>query len=94
MFDPDILIIGGIKAVGALIKKTIVAPFLITIGGIPINAIVLLIFLWMLAETWYKIDKNNGGEASSKIQRVIGTARFTKWFIIGMFSVIGFILAL
>lgn len=97
MFDPDILIIAGIKKLGILIYKSItslISPFTITIGGIPIFAIVLLILLWKFIEIWYMYDKTNGGEMSTKIQSIISSSKFVKWFMIGTFSLMGLILAI
>lgn len=95
MLDPDVLILAGLKKLGVILHKMVIEPLSFTIGGIPINAICLLLFLLVTIEQLYMYDKNHGGTISAKIKsKVLDSPKFIKWFVAGIFGLIGLILSI
>jgi hypothetical protein len=92
--DPDVVIIKGVSSLIEFIHSMVIKPFSITMGGIPINLIIALLFLLLIVPNLFSNDVNNKGAVSRKIISKLESGTFLKWFLVGSFGLIALIFSL
>jgi hypothetical protein len=92
--DPDVIIIKGVSSLIEFIRSMVIKPFSITMGGIPINLIMGLLFLLVIIPYLFSHDVNNKGTVSRKIISKMESGTFLKWFLVSSFGLIGLIFSL
>lgn len=90
----DSLVLKGVDGIISVIRNMVIKPLSVTIGGIPINLIMVIIFVLMVAAHLYSHDVKHDGKFARKISEKMENGKFTKWLVTGAFGLIGLIFAL